>query len=46
MTQTYDATAVQIAHNARLALPTIASNNNPLMRVSIAPDLGEIAIVK
>lgn len=46
ITQTYDATAVQIAQNARTALPTIASNNSPLIRVSMAPDLNQIAIVK
>ena len=46
ITQTYDATAIQIAQNARMALPTIASNNSPLIRVSMAPDLNEIVIVK
>ncbi len=46
ITQTYDATAVQIAQNARMALPTIASNDSPLMRVSMAPDLNQTAIVK
>ena len=42
ITQTYDATAVQIAQNARTALPTIASNTSPLIRVSMAPELNEI----
>lgn len=42
ITQTYDATAVQIAQNARTALPTIASNTSPLIRVAMAPELNEI----
>ncbi len=42
ITQTYDATAVQISQNARTALPTIASNTSPLIGVSMAPELNEI----
>ena len=46
ITQTYDATAVQIAQNARTALPTIASNNSPLIRVSMAPNINDTVTVK
>jgi NAD(P)H-quinone oxidoreductase subunit 4 len=43
ITQTYDATAVQIAQNARNALPTIASNSL-FNRVSAAPSLDNVIL--
>jgi NAD(P)H-quinone oxidoreductase subunit 4 len=43
ITQTYDATAVQIAQHARNALPTIASNSL-FNRVSAAPSLDDVIL--